>query len=134
MDGDNPKKIKSFTDLHVWKEGHLLVLDIYRLTKKFPKEEQFSLTNQLQRAAISFTSNIAEGFNRSSWKEKSQFYSISFGSLSEIQNQLLIAKDLGYIPNSTFQSIAKRTVDISKMTNALIQKTKAYAIHKKPNV
>lgn len=121
-------KISSFTDLKVWQEGHQLVLEIYRLTRKFPKEEQFSLTNQIQRAAVSFTSNIAEGFNRSSWKEKSQFYSISFGSLSEIQNQLLIAKDLGYIPNTAFQSVAKRTVELSKMMSAFIKKTKSFSL------
>ncbi len=131
MESNERKKISSFTDLNVWKEGHQLVLEIYRLTKKFPKEEQFSLTNQLKRAAISFTSNIAEGFNRSSWKEKTQFYSISFGSLSEIQNQLLISKDLGYLTNEEFQVVARQTVGLSKMANSLIQKTKVYANTKK---
>jgi len=120
MESDYKSKISSFTDLKVWQEGYKLVLDVYRLTKRFPKEEQFSLTNQLQRAAISFTSNIAEGFNRSSWKEKGQFYSISFGSLSEIQNQILIAKDLGYMSNEEFQIVAKRTMELSKMTGSFI--------------
>ena len=126
MESNEKKKISSFTDLIVWKEGHQLVLEMYRLTKKFPKEEQFSLTNQLQRAVVSFTSNIAEGFNRSSWKEKGQFYSISFGSLSEIQNQLLIAKDLGYITNEEFQTIDKRTTELSKMMSSFIKKTKSF--------
>ena len=133
MESYDKQKISSFTDLNVWQEGHKLVLDVYHLAKKFPKEEQFGLTNQLQCAAVSFTSNIAEGFNRSSWKEKTQFYSISFGSLSEIQNQLLITKDLGYITNEEFQSVAKRTVELSKMTNGLINKTKFYSNNKKPN-
>ena len=126
MESNEKKKISSFTDLIVWKEGHQLVLEMYRLTKKFPKEEQFSLTNQLQRAVVSFTSNIAEGFNRSSWKEKGQFSSISFGSLSEIQNQLLIAKDLGYITNEEFQTIDKRTTELSKMMRSFIKKTKSF--------
>lgn len=90
-------KIKSFTDLNTWKEAHKLVLLIYKITKQFPHEEQFGLTNQIRRAVVSITSNIAEGFSRSSYKEKSQFYSISLGSLTEVQNQLLIARDLKYI-------------------------------------
>jgi len=118
------RKIKSFTDLNVWQEGHKLVLSIYKITKKFPREEQFGLSNQLQRAAISFTSNIAEGFSRNSYKEKLQFYSMALGSLTEIQNQLLIAKDIEYMTKAEFDEIAKKTVLISKMTNGLIKKSK----------
>jgi four helix bundle protein len=79
-------KIKSFSDLDAWREGHKLVLNIYQITKLFPKEELFCLTNQLRRAGISFTSNIAEGFSRQSFKEKRQFYSMALGSLTDIQN------------------------------------------------
>ncbi len=119
------RKIKSFTDLNVWQEGHKLVLSIYKITKKFPREEQFGLSNQLQRAAISLTSNIAEGFSRNSYKEKLQFYSTALGSLTEIQNQLLIAKDIGYITRAEFDEIAEKTVLISKMANGLIKKSKS---------
>lgn len=119
------RKIKSFTDLNVWQEGHKLVLAIYKITRKFPKEEQFGLTNQLQRAGVSFTSNIAEGFSRNSYKEKLQFYSTALGSLTEIQNQLLIARDIGYITKAEFDKIAEETVLISKMTNGLIKKSKS---------
>lgn len=118
-------KIKSFTDLDAWKEGHRLVLEIYKITKKFPKEEIFGLTNQLRRAAVSFTSNIAEGFSRNFYKEKSQFYSMALGSLTEIQNQLLVAKDIGYITKDEFNKIANQTVKISKITNGLIKKSKS---------
>ena len=82
-------KIKSFTDLNAWKEGHVLVLDIYGITKKFPKEEIFGIVSQMRRCSVSITSNIAEGFSRQSYKEKVQFYSISRGSITELQNQLL---------------------------------------------
>jgi len=120
----NQGKIKSFTDLNTWKEAHLLVLKIYKLTQKFPKEEQFGLTNQLRRAAVSITSNIAEGFSRGSYKEKCQFYSIALGSLTEVQNQLLIAKDISYITVREFSSLAQQTIVISKLLNGLIKKSK----------
>jgi len=118
-------KIKSFTDLDAWKEGHKLVLDIYRITKEFPHEEQFGLTIQLRRAGVSFTSNIAEGFSRNSYKEKLQFYSMALGSLTEIQNQLLVAKDIGYITKEEFNQIANQTVKVNKITNGLIKKSKS---------
>lgn len=117
-------KITSFTDLKVWQNGHQLVLDIYKTTQKFPKEELFALTSQLRRAAISFTSNIAEGFGRFSFKEKAQFYSIALGSLREIQNQLLVARDLDYITKENFKQLAEQTVQLSKMTNALVKYTR----------
>ncbi len=119
------RKIKSFTDLNAWKEGHKLVLMVYDITKQFPKEEQFGLTIQLRRAGVSFTSNIAEGFSRNSYKEKSQFYSMALGSLTEIQSQLLVAKDIGYITKEVFNKIAEQTVVINKITNGLIKRSKS---------
>src|SRR3989344_1432910 len=90
-------KIKDFTDLLAWREGHTLVLLIYKLTKGFPREEAFGLVSQMRRAAGSITSNIAEGFGRHGYKEKVQFYYLAQGSLIELKNQILIAKDVGYI-------------------------------------
>lgn len=89
-------KIKSFKDLYAWQEGYILVLFIYKTTKKFPREEIFSLTNQMRRSAVSITSNIAEGFGRQSYKEKVRFYLIARASLTELQNQILIANGIGY--------------------------------------
>ncbi len=114
-------KIKSFTDLVAWKEAHKLVLMIYEKTKDFPKEEIFGLTNQIRRAVVSVSSNIAEGFSRNSSKEKTQFYFIALGSLTEVQNQLMIAKDVGYIEKDKFNSIAEQTVVASKLINGLIK-------------
>ena len=118
------RKIKSFTQLNAWREAHSLVLIIYKVTKKFPKEEQFGLVNQLRRAVVSVTSNIAEGFSRSSYKEKSQFYSMSLGSLTEVQNQLIVARDLGYITPAEFKQLAEKTIIVNKLLNGLIKKSK----------
>jgi four helix bundle protein len=119
------QKIQSFTDLRVWQEGHALVIRIYELTAKFPQAEQFGLTSQLRRAAVSITSNIAEGFSRNTAGEKRQFYAISLGSLTEVQNQLLIARDLKFLGTTDFTDCSRRTVEISKMLNGLIKKTVA---------
>ncbi|PWU24262.1 four helix bundle protein [Candidatus Cerribacteria bacterium 'Amazon FNV 2010 28 9'] len=118
------KKIVSFTDLITWKEGHALVLQLYNITKKFPIEERFSLTDQLRRAAISVTSNVAEGFGRRSQKERLQFYYLAHGSLTEIKNQLLIAKDVGYLNKDDFNSIAEQANFVHKLLQGLITKTK----------
>jgi four helix bundle protein len=110
-------KTKSFEDLKTWQLGHQLVLAIYECTKKFPREEVFGLTSQLRRASVSVTSNIAEGFSRRTKKEKQQFYYQANGSLSEIKNQLLIARDLGYIEKRTYEEIS----NIANHSQALLQ-------------
>ena len=105
-------KIKSFTDLIVWKKAHAFVLKIYRISKLFPKEELYGLTNQIRRAAVSITSNIAEGFYRRTAEDKNHFYYASLTSLAEVQNQLIIARDLEYISNNIFQDAAKDSIEV----------------------
>lgn len=100
------------------------MLMVYEITKKFPKEEMFGLINQIRRAAVSITSNIAEGFSRQSYKEKIHFYSTSLGSITEVQNQILIAKDVKYISNNEFQKIAVQTIIVHKPVNGLIKGAK----------
>lgn len=116
-------KITSFTDLYAWQEGHKLVLMVYKATKEFPTDEKFGLTSQLRRAAVSITSNIAEGFSRNSNKEKVQFFHNSLGSLTEVQNQILISRDLSYMKKEVFDAIAKQSVVAKKLTSALIKST-----------
>ena len=115
------QKARSFTDLIVWQEGHKMVLMVYQRTKSFPKEEIFGLTNQVRRAAVSVTSNIAEGFNRKSEKDKMHFYVMAQGSVAEIQNQLLVARDVGYMNKDDFSELTDRTVDIHKLLTGLIR-------------
>lgn len=114
-------KIKSFTDLNAWKEGHKLVLMIYETTNNFPSIEKFGLVSQMRRCVVSITSNIAEGFSRKSKKEKIQFYFISLGLITELQNQLLISRDLKFIKEKDFQEIGQQTVIVQKITNGLIK-------------
>lgn len=119
-------KIKNFTDLVAWQEGHRLVLIIYKETNNFPNKEVFGLTIQMRRCVISITSNIAEGFSRQAYKEKAYFYSMSLGSVTELQNQLLIARDVGYITKEKFEEINRQTVQVHKLINGLIKKSKSH--------
>ena len=125
-----PSIIKSFTDLISWQKGHSLVVSIYEVTNSFPKHELYSLGDQMRRCAISITSNIAEGFSRKTYKEKTQFYTIALGSLTELQNQLLVARDVKYISNDLFIALARQTVEVSKLVNGLIKGTNKYKVGK----
>ena len=111
--------ITKFTDLRAWQEGHLLVISIYKLTQDFPAQEQFGLTSQIRRSAVSITSNIAEGFSRPTTKDKLRFYSMALGSLTELQNQMLIARDVGYVSSKDLQIFAKNSVVVHKIINGL---------------
>ena len=88
------KKIQTFMDLNAWKEGHSLVIMIYKITKSFPKEEMYAMVDQMRRVVSSVTANIAEGFGRHTYSEKIQFFYIAQGSLTELKNFLLIARDV----------------------------------------
>lgn len=118
-------KIKSFTDLIAWQEGHKLVLLIYKVTSNFPRNE-YSLIDQMKRCAVSITSNIAEGFSRKSKKEKAQFYYTALGSVTELQNQLLVSRDLKFLSKEDFNHIAYRTIRLHKLVNGLIKSSKSY--------
>src|SRR3989344_1535914 len=114
-------KIKSFAGLIAWQEAHQLVIAIYRITQVFPTEEKFGLIDQIRRAAVSVSSNIAEGFSRYGKKEKRQFYRMALGSLTELQNQMLIARDLEYLTRDTFNQLAEQSVLSAKLINGLIR-------------
>lgn len=111
--------IKTHKDLDVWKKSMDLVMDVYRSTQTFPKEEMYGLTSQIRRAVISIPSNVAEGASRNSKKEFSQYLYIALGSASELETQILIADRLGYIQDST--NLLENTEAIKKMLNGLIR-------------
>lgn len=126
MNRNNNSKIKEFTDLVVWQEGHKLVVEIYHVTKGFPKEETYSLIDQMRRAATSVTSNIAEGFGRHSYKDRLHFYYTAQGSLTELKNQLHIAKDVGYLNNEKYDSLNLHANNTHQLLQKFIQKTKSF--------
>ncbi len=120
-------KIKNFFDLNAWKEAHKLVLMIYQLIRRFPNDERYGLSDQMRRAVVSITSNIAEGFSRRSSKEKIQFYSMSLGSLTEIQNQLFVAKDVNYLIEKDFPIYFEQTIVVQRLINGLTRSLNLHA-------
>lgn len=114
-------KIKTFQDLDAWVFAHKLVIDVYNFSRKFPEEEKFGLTSQMRRSAVSITSNIAEGFSRRTSKDKTSFYFIALGSLTELQNQLIIARDLKYLSGKDCDLIYEKSITVHKLINGLIK-------------
>ena len=117
--------MKDFRSLKVWEKSHALTLAIYKSTEEFPKQELYSLTNQIQRAAVSIPANIAEGCGKDSDAELKRYFSIAMGSASELEYLLLLAHDLGYLQESIYQPMQSELVETRKMLNAFIQKLKA---------
>ena len=117
-------EIKSYKDLLIWQKGSKLVFLVYQLVKSFPKEI-YALSNQLKRASVSVPSNIAEGYGRNSDKSFNHFLDISRGSLFEIETQLIIAKELGFIfDDILFQEILNQIEEESKMINSFCKTLK----------
>lgn len=114
-------KLDNFYDLEAWKAGHNLVLQIYKITNGFPREELFGLVSQLRRAASSITANIAEGFERYHFNDKKRFYYQARGSVGEVQNFLILAKDLNFINFEMYSEINKDVIATGRLINGLIR-------------
>lgn len=112
------KKIDSFEQLEVWKESQNLAVYIYQVTKKFPKDEMFAITNQLRRAASSISANIAEGFGRLSPKDKVHYYVMAYGSLLEVKNFLYLSTKLEYLSDQDLENALLRCTSCQKLINA----------------
>ena len=106
--------------LKVWERSHQAVLDIYAATAKFPAMERFGLTAQLRRAAISVPSNIAEGTGRRGDGEFRRFLTFALGSAHELEYQLLVARDLGFLADADYQRLAGKVFEVGRMLNGLI--------------
>lgn len=113
-------RIRNYRDLLVWQKGVVLARDVYRLTRKFPRFERYGLAGQLQRAAVSVPSNIAEGHARQHTKEFRQFLFQSLGSLAEVDTQLSLAGELGHMDPGQAAEVEERTLELRKMIHALI--------------
>lgn len=116
------EKIHNFKQLRIWQKGIEIVTDVYKLTRKFPKDELYGLTTQMRRAAVSIPSNIAEGFKRFHNKEYKQFLYISLGSAAELETHLIIARDQGMIDESDLKDLAEKLDHLSRMTTVLMNK------------
>lgn len=113
-------EIVSYKDLDVWKNNRLLVKSVYQLSKLFPKDEQYGLTNQIRRAAVSGPSNIAEGCGRNHFKDSIQFFFIARASLYELETQLIVANDLEYISEIQLTTILEQVTRCKKLINGFI--------------
>lgn len=120
-EGAGHKGITNYRDLVVWQKGMALVSAVYKLTRTFPDSERFGLASQIQRAAVSIPSNIAEGQGRLATKEFRQFLGIARGSLKELETQLLISIDLAYASAEDVDTCLGLTDEIGRMLNALIK-------------
>ena len=110
----------NYTDLDVWKYSRELVKLVYLLTKTFPKEELYALTNQIKRSVVSVPSNIAEGIGRQSNKETIHFLHIAKGSLYEVETQLYLSYDLSYISEIELKNILEKVISNKKVLNGFI--------------
>jgi len=110
-------KIESFEQLNVWQRSQDLAVDIYKITKNFPPDELFAITNQLRRSASSISANIAEGFGRQTNKDKLHFYVIAYGSLLEVKNFLYLSNKLSYVSNSDLEELLQKCTDCQKLIN-----------------
>lgn len=110
--------INTFKDIVAWQKAHLFTLEIYKITKTFPRIEDYNLTSQMRRCAVSVPSNIAEGFARKSLSDSKRFYIIAEGSLEELKYQLLLSKDLNYTKESIYNKLNNQAEEVSKLLSS----------------
>jgi four helix bundle protein len=112
--------MRNYRDLQVWTKAHHLTLELYRLSRSFPREEIYGVTSQLRRAAASVGANLAEGCGRRTSSELARFVRIAMGSASELDYHLLLCRDLGLLKDTDFQRTAKELTEVRKMMTAFL--------------
>jgi four helix bundle protein len=117
--------MRDFRDLKVWQKAYALTLAVYKASGRFPREEQFGLTSQLRRAAASVPTNIAEGCGRSGEAELARFFHIAMGSASELECELMLARDLGYLEADDYGRLVTEVTEVKRMLTSFIQKLTA---------
>jgi four helix bundle protein len=113
--------LKSYKDLKVWQKAYQICIMIYKITKHFPNEERYGLTSQIRRAAVSVPSNIAEGYGRKTTLEYVQALYIAYGSHCELETQIMLSNDLGYIESDVSQDLQQEIGEVERMLKALIK-------------
>ena len=111
------EKTKTFKELIVWHKSHKLVLEIYKATKTYPRDEIYALTNQIRRAAVSIAANISEGYKKKTKPSKLNFLNISEGSLEEVKYYILLSKDLEFITEKEFNSLEALSEEVGRLIN-----------------
>ncbi len=114
--------MRDYKKLEVWQKSYILGLDIYSITKMFPKDELYGLISQMRRSSLSIPLNIAEGSRKSTDKDYKSFLHIAYGSCGELEVQLLYSKDLGYIDEEEFLTLSEKISCVSRMLNSFISK------------
>ncbi|MDP8261204.1 MAG: four helix bundle protein [Candidatus Kappaea frigidicola] len=114
--------MKTFKDLKVWQKAHMLVLEIYKITRNFPNEEKFGLTSQLRRSASSVPANIVEGFKRKSKRDYSHFLNIADASLEETKYHIILSNDLNYLDEAVTNKVSSMCDEVGKMLYGLQNK------------
>jgi four helix bundle protein len=117
--------MKTHRDLNVWKNSINLIVDVYQITRQFPKEEKYGLTDQIRRAAVSVSANISEGAGRKSKAEFTRFLTYSCGSLSELETLLIVGRELGYFDNQTWMDLFGKIKLITTQLYGLIRSLRA---------
>jgi four helix bundle protein len=113
--------LRNYKELNVWQKAYQFCLEVYRVTQKFPQEERYGITSQIRRAAVSVPSNIAEGYGRKTTVDYIRFLYIAYGSHCELETQILLAGDLGYIDAPTAEVLRNGVEEVERMLKALIK-------------
>ncbi len=117
--------MRDFREVKVWEKSHHLTLAVYKITGKFPREEQYGLTSQIRRSCTSIPANIAEGCGRGGVAELARFLQIAMGSASELEYYFLLARDLAYLKPSDYEQLTNGVTEVKRMLTAFIQKLRA---------
>ena len=117
--------MQDFRNLKVWERAHTLTLDVYKATKSFPRDEMYGLTSQMRRASVSIGSNIAEGACRRGDVEFARFLQMAAGSASEVEYQLLLARDLELLKSADCERLSHEVVEVKRMLASLVRKLRA---------
>jgi four helix bundle protein len=117
--------VQNFRNLKVWGKAHSLTLDVYRVSKSFPREQMYGLTSQMRRASVSIRANIAEGSCRRGDVDFARFLQIAAGSAAELEYHLLLSRDLELLEEADYRRVSEEAVEVKRMLAALMQKLRA---------